>query len=154
MTTFEEIPPEVNKKIGDLLDFEETLEPVQEEEIKIIEEDQSPEDAEERKYECEDEVDVSDLSSIDYDSETDIDDDSESDDLSIGDSNDSENEQEEFEYGEVFETIPCSTKEHNENFDEDIGGESIASASVLATGLIGCSSSKNKSTLFIGLLSI
>ena len=87
MTTFEEIPPEVNKTIGELIDIEQTLERDQEEEIKIIEDVQSPEDeikvAEEHKYECEDEVDVSDLSSIDYDSETDIDDDSESDDLSL-----------------------------------------------------------------------
>jgi len=37
MTTFEEIPPKVNKSIGDLLKLEEKLERLPEEEIKIEE---------------------------------------------------------------------------------------------------------------------
>jgi len=194
MTTFEEIPPKVNKSIGDLLKLEETLERLPEEEIKIEEgikdmflnenenenvngngsdngnrsdngsvnvnesdndnESDNESDNENENDDCEYEVDISDLSSAESDSESDIDDSSDDDSevLSIGDSIVSENEQEEFEYGEVFETLPCSTRGNRENFDEDIGGESIASASVLAAGLIGCSSNRNKSTLIIGLL--
>ncbi len=163
MTTFEEVkqvettevePPtptpitEDNKKLlNDLLRVEENLNKNPEEELNIEVEDDD-----------EDEVDIDDLSSEEYDSETDIgesDSDDDSDDLSLGDSDESEldetEHEQEFEYGEVFETVPCSVG-IPENFDEDIGGESIASASVLAAGLIGSSSSRNKSSLIIGLL--
>lgn len=68
---------------------------------------------------------------------------------------------ESFEYGEVIDGDSRRVDSNISHFDEDIGGQSIASASVVAAGLVGCAAAKKSNkkmflfgAVFLGIVGI